>query len=130
MGSLPRSCRGLRRCAADATLLCCSYPDTHGSGQSAGCRATMGLARSARVLVDVGDAVEVEVLGLAGVHVAVVPVAQPQHPGGEHGGDEAAGEDGELDVVVSLGAATEGELADEQADGEAHSPEHREAEDV
>ena len=58
-------------------------------------------------------------------------VANAQQDRGQRGRDEqGSDEDGQLDAVVALGARTEGELADEQRDGEADAGEQGEPEDV
>jgi hypothetical protein len=60
----------------------------------------------------------------------VGPVAQPQHDRGQRRGEQRPDEDGELDVVVAVGAGAEGELADEQRDREADAREQGETEHV
>ncbi len=68
--------------------------------------------------VDVGDAVVVAVGGLEDLDAAIVRVADAERNRREQGCQQARNEDSELDVLVPLGAAAEGELADQQADGE------------
>lgn len=81
-------------------------------------------------LVDVGDAVGVAVVLLELGDLLVVRVAQPQHDRGEDRGDQGPHEHGQLDVVVALGALSEGQFTDEQGDREADPGEQGEAEDI
>src|SRR3954470_23769520 len=64
-------------------------------------------------LVHVGHPVAVPVAPFPFLDVLVVPVAQPQQHGGEQGGGQRADQHANLDLIVPLGAGSEGQLADQ-----------------
>ena len=82
------------------------------------------------LLVDVGGPVLVGVLLLFKLQAAIGPVAGAQDRCGEQRGEQRTGQDGDLDVLVAFTADPEGELADEQRDGEADPGEQGEPQDV
>ena len=83
-----------------------------------------------RSLVDIGCAVVVTIAGFFFADGSVVAVAQPEHDGGEGGGQYRSGEHADLDVVVAIGAEAVREVTDEQRHGEADACQQRDAEDV
>src|SRR5689334_4830639 len=85
-------------------------------------------ARSSLIHVGDGVAVPVDALLLADAPVGAVP--EPQDDGGQQGRHQGTGEHGDLDATVQLTADAEGELTDQQRDGEADAGQHRQPEDV
>ena len=57
--------------------------------------------------VDVWDAVGVIIVSFRLLDASVYHVADPQHHGGQGGGEQAADEDGDLDLVVSFPVGAE-----------------------
>ena len=90
----------------------------------------MRLRAPARDLEAVGDAVAVVVARLELPEPAVDPVAGAQHDGGEDRADQRADQDGQLDVLVARAAGAEGQLPDEQRDGEPDAGQQRQPDDV
>src|SRR6188472_976882 len=82
------------------------------------------------LFIDVGDAVVVRVSGLFLADGAVAAVPHPEQYSGEHRGCHRSGQDGDFDVVIGGGVATEGEFADEQGHGEADAAEYCDSREV
>src|SRR3954451_24132773 len=78
-------------------------------------------------LVDVGHAVLIGVPPFLLLDAFVPPVPQSQQDPGEQGGGQRAHQYTDLRVLVAKRARTEGELADQQGDGEPDSTEEGQA---
>src|SRR3954453_11394374 len=78
----------------------------------------------------VWDAFLAAVADFRGFDSPVYPAAYAQNDGGQQCGDERAGHDGDLHVVVPVATASEGQLADEQGHGEADACKQCQSQDV